>query len=57
MPKIEFTNSQINNLIDLFDFEFINSIRNNEDTDNMNYLVDMCDIYSKLKNAKENDNA
>ncbi len=57
MPKIELTRSQINNLIDFFDYEFINGIRNDTETDNMNYLVDMCDIYKKLKEAQENNNA
>lgn len=53
MPKIELTKSQVENLMDFFELEFIDSVRNNEGTDNINYLVDMCDIYSKLKNAKE----
>lgn len=57
MPKIELTRSQIENLIDFFDYEFINGIRNDTETDNMNYLVDMCDIYKKLKEAEVADNA
>ncbi len=47
--KIELTDSQVDNLMEFFEFEFIDSVRNNTDIDNMNYLVDMCDIYKKLK--------
>ena len=56
MPKIELTKSQIENLKDFFDYEFINGIRNDTEIDNMSYLVDMCEIYKKLKEADENDN-
>ena len=56
MPKIELTKSQIENLKDFFDYEFINGIRNDTEIDNMSYLVDMCEIYKKLKEAGENDN-
>lgn len=41
--------SQINNLIEFFDFQFIDSIRNDSEVDNMSYLCDMCDIYQSLK--------
>lgn len=51
MAEIELSKSQIDNLIDFFDFEFIDSIRRNEETDNMKYLVDMCDVYTKLEKA------
>lgn len=51
--KIELTNSQVDNLMEFFEFEFIDSIRNNTDVDNMNYLVDMCEIYKKLKEGAE----
>ena len=52
---IELTKSQIDNLMEFFELEFINFIRNNTDIDNINYLVDMCDIYKKLKEGAEND--
>lgn len=35
-----------------FEFDFIESIRRDEEVDNIGYLVDMCDIYTKLKDAK-----
>lgn len=50
---IELTCSQVDNLMEFFEFEFIDSIRNNTDIDNMNYLVDMCEIYKKLKEGVE----
>lgn len=46
---INLTFSQVENLAEFFEFNFINSIRNDVDIDNMDYLVDMCEIYSKLK--------
>ena len=57
MPKIELTKSQILNLIDFFECDFIGCYKNNTEADNIAYLVDMCDIYTKLKKAQENDNA
>ena len=53
MAEIELTKSQIDNLMEFFEFEFIESIRNNTEVDNINYLVDMCDIYKKLADASE----
>ena len=58
MVKIELTKTQIDNLMNYFEFDFIESIRRDEEIDNIGYLVDMCDIYTKLKDAKaeeEND--
>lgn len=43
------TFSQAENLVEFFELHFIDSIRNDEELDNMNYLTDMCDIYKKLK--------
>ena len=47
--KLELTKTQIENLIELFEMGFIESIRNDTDIDSMGYLCDMCDIYKKLK--------
>ena len=52
MVKIELTKTQIDNLMNYFEFDFIESIRRDEEIDNIGYLVDMCDIYTKLKDAK-----
>ena len=56
MAKIELTNSQTKNLLEYFEFDFIPYIRGDECIDNINYLVDMCEVYKKLKEA-EVDNA
>lgn len=53
--KIELTRSQVDNLIEFFEFEFIDSVRDNSDVDNMEYLVDMCEIYQKLKEVQKNN--
>lgn len=51
--KVELTKSQITNLANFIQFNFIEEIRNNDDIDNINYLVDMCDAYKVLKEAEE----
>ena len=53
MMTLELTHSQVENLKEFFEFEFIPSIRNNPECDNIEYLVDMCDIYKKLKGGAE----
>ena len=47
MKIIKLTDSQVENLIEFLEFEFIPSIQRNPDCDNINYLVDMCDIYKQ----------
>lgn len=49
MKTIKLTDSQVENLKDFFEIEFIPSIQRNTDCDNMGYLLDMCDIYNQLK--------
>ena len=51
--QVELTKSQITNLADFIQFNFIQEIRNNDDIDNINYLVDMCDAYKVLREAEE----
>ena len=53
MKLIKLTDSQINNLIEFLDFYFIESIREDTGVDNMDYLVDMCEVFVKLKKAKD----
>ncbi len=53
MKTIELTDSQVENLKEFFEFELIPSIQRNTDCDNIEYLVDMCDIYKKLKGGAE----
>lgn len=50
---ITLTKTQTENLLEFIDIYFINSIRDDEEVDNMNYLCDMCDIYKKLKDILE----
>lgn len=47
--NINLTFSQVENLAEFFELDFIDHIRNYTEIDNINYVVDMCEIYSKLK--------
>lgn len=51
--KVYLTNSQIKNLAEWFEFDFIPYIREDTTIDNINYICDMCDIYKKLKEVSE----
>ena len=53
MITINLTESQADNLMEFFEFSFIPSVRQDECIDNINYLVDMCDIYKALKEHKK----
>jgi hypothetical protein len=46
---IVLTESQVKNLIEFFQFNFIESVRSDEDIDNIEYLCDMCNLYQTLK--------
>ena len=52
--NIVLTKSQVNNLLEFFEINFIDSIRNDEEIDNIEYLCNMCDIYKKLKEGVDN---
>lgn len=56
MFELKLTKSQIENLAEFFEMEFISSIRRNEDTDNIHYIVEMCDIYKQLKEIEVQNN-
>lgn len=49
MIEIKLTKSQAENLLSFFEFEFIPSIQRDEEIDNINYIVEMCEIYKKLQ--------
>lgn len=51
--SIELTKSQIENLLDFFEFNFIESIRNDPDIDELDYLIDICEVVTKLRDAKK----
>lgn len=53
MMKVELTKSQITNLANFIEFNLINDIRNDEEIDNIGYLVDMCDAYKTFKEAEK----
>ena len=46
------TKSQIDNLIDFFELEFIDMVRKYDCIDNMAYVCDMSDIYKGLKSLQ-----
>lgn len=46
------TKSQIDNLIEFFELEFIGMVRKDDCIDNMDYVCDMCDIYKGLKSLQ-----
>lgn len=45
---LELTRSQVINLVEFIELNFIDSIRDDENIDNMGYLCNMCDIYKAL---------
>jgi len=51
--SLKLTKSQIENLKEFFELEFINTVRNDTSIDNINYIVDMIDIYKKLEAENE----
>ena len=46
---LELTKTQVENLIDFFETDFIDSIRNDTDVDSMGYICSMFDVYKKLQ--------
>lgn len=52
--NIAFTKSQVKNLVGFFDMAFprmIADLAKDGEFDNMNYLVDMCEVYTRLSDA------
>lgn len=52
--NISLTKSQVANLVEFFDLMFFKLIADLEkagEIENMNYLVDMCEAYTKLSDA------
>lgn len=45
------TESQVRNLIEYIEFNFIDVIRIDNDIDNIDYIVDMMDALTKLRNT------
>ena len=51
MIEIKLTKSQAENLLSFFEFEFIPSIQRDDEIDNIDYLVEMCEVYKKLRDG------
>ena len=51
--SFDITKGQIESLIEFIDLNFLPSIRNDEDIDNMDYICNICDIYRNLTKAQE----
>ena len=47
------TRSEIENLIDFIDCQFIEFVRTVDEIDNMEYIVSMCNAYVKLRGAQK----
>ena len=56
--NIAFTRSQVTNLVEFFDMAFsrmIADLVNGGELDNMAYLTEMCEAYTKLSDALKED--
>ena len=51
MVTLNLTKGQVESLLEFIEFEFIPSIHRDSDCDNMDYLVNICDIYKELKRS------
>lgn len=47
-----FTKSQVYNLIEFIELNFIDVVRNDTDIDNIDYVVDMMDALTKLRQTR-----
>lgn len=57
--KVELSASQVSNLVDFIEIEFIDSIRRDDDIDNIEYVISMMDALKALReaSAKEKDSS
>ena len=56
---IALTRSQVANLVEFFDmafFKLIADLAKGGEIDNMDYLIDMCEVYTKLSDALRRTN-
>ena len=53
MIKVELTKSQVKNLADFIEVNLLDDIRKDESIDNIEYVKDLCDAHTKLKEALE----
>ncbi len=50
--EVHLTESQIKNLADFIEFNLLDVIRNDDDIDNILWVNDMCEAYTKLREAE-----
>jgi hypothetical protein len=50
---VEFTKSQVDNLVEFIEWNFIDIVRKDEDVDNINYIIDMMEALKKLRTVAE----
>lgn len=50
---VEFTKSQVDNLVEFIEWNFIDIIRKDEEVDNINYIIDMMEALKKLRVVAE----
>lgn len=48
------TQSQAENLMEFFEVAFIPMVRDTPEIDNLDYVVDMCEVYKEIKQQYEN---
>ena len=53
--KVELTKSQCGSLIDLFETNFIDVIRQDEGIDSLEWVVNLCDVYKAVRTAYESE--
>lgn len=51
--SVEFTKSQVDNLVEFIEWNFIDIIRKDEEVDNINYIIDMMEALKKLRIVAE----
>lgn len=50
--NVALTKSQVDNLVEFVELNFIQSIRDDTDVDNIDYIVDMMDALTKLRQTR-----
>lgn len=50
---VEFTKSQVDNLVEFIEWNFIDVVRKDESIDNINYIIDMMEALKKLHTVAE----
>ena len=53
MGTIELTKGQCESLVEFIELEFIPSLRNDPDIDNLQYVINICDAYKVFKEVVE----